>query len=314
MEKILDLRNRPKAFGAVRILFGLVCLINIYLQLNPAYSTHFISTFSADWVAGQPAWLSAYGHWMAEWVQWLGATHIATVAIIINAILAIALISGIGFPFLGWVGVIYNLWLWSTVGGLGGPYTEGATDPGTAIVYALCFLMVIYTHSWEGLSITRVRPQAISPIAMRTMCILFGLLWAFDSFWKWHPYFLTHVLLYLEQAEPGQPAWIVTYIGLFVSMINFVGPVVFGVFAALIESMIALTLLSNRALRWFIPIGIAYSIGIWTTAEGWGGPYGPGTTANKGDVLGTTNIYVIAFLFLAVWVYWTPHKNKKGND
>jgi len=56
-------------------------------------------------------------------------------------------------------------------------------------------------------------------------------------------------------------------------------------------------------------VGFAYSFGVWTTAEGWGAPYLPGSTANKGDVLGTTNIYMIAFLFLAAWVYLAPSKS-----
>ncbi|MBW9250315.1 MAG: hypothetical protein GJU72_14955, partial [Acidithiobacillus ferriphilus] len=55
--------RRKQAFGAVRILFGLIWLINTWLQLNPAYSTHFLGTFDADWVSGQPAWIASYGHW-----------------------------------------------------------------------------------------------------------------------------------------------------------------------------------------------------------------------------------------------------------
>ncbi|MHB1268796.1 MAG: hypothetical protein ACYCY2_14540, partial [Acidithiobacillus ferriphilus] len=111
--------RRKQAFGAVRILFGLIWLINTWLQLNPAYSTHFLGTFDADWVSGQPAWIASYGHWMAQQVQQLGAQHVAYATIALDAILAISLITGIGLPLLAWVGVIYNLWLWSTIGGFG---------------------------------------------------------------------------------------------------------------------------------------------------------------------------------------------------
>jgi hypothetical protein len=299
-----------RAFGTVRILFGIVWLVNTYLQMNPAYSAHFLDSMSADWAAGQPSWLAAYGHWTVHWVTAVGAERVAGITIALDAFLAASLISGLGLPFLAWVGVLYNLWLWSTVGGLGGPYTAGATDPGTAIVYALAFLLVIWTRSWEGLSLARARPQAISLGHMRAARLLFGLLWAFDAFWKWQPYFLTHAVSYLQQAEPGEPAWIVAYIAFFIALIQLVGPMVFGVFAALAESLIALALLFGRGLRWMIPLGLAYSIGLWTTAEGWGGPYLPGATANKGDVLGTTNIYAIVFLFFAAWVYLGPSRSR----
>ena len=301
----LELR-RKQAFGAVRILFGLIWLINTWLQLDPAYSMHFLGTFSADWVSGQPAWIAGYGHWMAQLVQQLGAQTVAYATIALDAILAVSLITGVGVPLLAWVGVIYNLWLWSTVGGFGGPYTQGATDPGTAIIYALCFLFVVWTRSWEGLSFSKAPHRPIYAPAIHTARILFGILWAFDAFLKWQPYFLTHAVTYLQQALPGEPAWIAAYISFFISVITWAGPVLFGYFAAIIESIIAFYLIIGRGLRWLIPVGIAYSIGVWTTAEGWGAPFLPGATANKGDVLGTTNIYVIAFLFLAVWVYFTP--------
>ncbi len=302
--------SSEQAFGAVRILFGLIWLINTWLQLDPAYSAHFLSTFNADWVAGQPAWIASYGHWMAQMVQQLGAQRVAGATIALDALLTVSLITGMGLPWLAGVGVVYNLWLWSTVGGFGGPYTQGATDPGTAVIYALCFLYVIWTRSWEGLSLSTAPHRPIYAPAMHAARILFGLLWAFDTFWKWQPYFLTHAVTYLQQALPGEPEWIAAYIRFFITAITLVGPELFGVFAAVTETIIALSLLTGRGLRWMVPIGIAYSLGVWTTAEGWGGPYLPGATANKGDVLGTTNIYVIAFLFLAVWIYLDP----KGKD
>lgn len=171
--------------------------------------------------------------------------------------------------------VVNRRWSWR-------PLHPGATDPGTAIIYALCFLMVIWTHSWEGISLARAKPKPISPADMHAARILFGLLWAFDAFWKWQPFFLTHAVTFLQQAEPGEPAWILVYIGFFITAINFVGPTIFDVFVAAMESSIALALLFGRGLRWFIPIGIAWSIGIWTTGEGWGGPYGPGITGQQG--------------------------------
>ncbi len=300
---------RP-SFGAVRILFGLIWLVNTVLQMDPAYAVHFLQSLSADTVAGQPQWLQAYGQWTIHWVTAVGPARVAGFTVALDALLAASLVTGVGLPFSAWVGFVYNLWLWSTVGGMGGPYTQGATDPGTAIIYAFCFLLIIWSRSWEGLGLSRAPAQPIRPEVMRIAFALFGLLWAFDAFWKWQPYFLVHAVTYLQQAEPGEPAWIVAWIGFVVAAIQWVGPMAFGILAAAIESVIALSLLLGCCLRWMVPLGFAYSLGVWTTAEGWGGPYLPGATANKGDVLGTTNIYAIAYLFLAVWVYLGPERRR----
>lgn len=69
--------QRETAYGAIRILFGLVCAINVFLQANPAYIEHFLGSFVAGWVSGQPHWLAAYGHMMAAGVGALGPAAVA---------------------------------------------------------------------------------------------------------------------------------------------------------------------------------------------------------------------------------------------
>lgn len=291
--------NGATALGWVRLLFGAICLTNLVLHLDPAYKAHFLASFAADWTSGQPAWLAAYGHAMANAVRALGVGTVIDLMLAIELVLALSLLTGAWLHRLAWVGIVYNLWLWSTVGGLGGPYTTGATDPGTAIVYALAFALVLLTHAWRPLSLFRhgpTRPPSASQL--RFAQITFGLLWAFDAYWKWVPDFLHHGVDNLTGSQAGQPAWIVTYIGWFITLIGLVGPVVFGVAVAVAESVIALALLFDAWLEWMLPLGVVYSLVLWTTAEGWGGPYTAGATGNKGDVLGTTTIYALVFLFL----------------
>lgn len=292
--------EQRRQIGTIRIVFALICLANTFLQANSTYIDHFGQMFRAGWVDGQPAWLTLYGHRMALWVERLGASRVAIATVIINGGLALSLLTGLGLRYLTWVGVAYNLWLWSTVGGLGGPYTQGATDPGTAIVYALIFVFVGVTRAWEGVSWSYGTVSGPSANGVRIGRLLFGALWAFDAYWKWQPFFLTHAITFLQQAQDGQPAWIVVYIGWFLPIIDRIGPLVFGVFAAVMETAIALSLLTGWCLRWMLWAGALYSLGLWTTAEGWGGPYGIGFTGNKGDVLGTINIYLFAFFFLII--------------
>ena len=293
--------GRQYAFAFLRIVFGLIWVINTWFQANGAYIHHvFLESFNAG-IHGQPEWLANYTKGVIHVIQVLGPSRVAVATVVIDALLALSLLTGFRLRFFAWVGIVYNLFMWSTVGGIGGPYTQGATDPGTAIVYALAFLFVIITRSWTRLSLQPERAP-VNPHAQLYFIgrLLFGFLWAFDAFLKWHPYFLRHADSYLVQSQQGQPAWIVSYIQFFIDLIHIVGPFIFGLSAAIIESLIALSLLFKKGLNFMLPIGFIYSFGLWTTAEGWGGPYGPGFTGNKGDIWGTAIIYCFIFLYLMV--------------
>ncbi|EQD46963.1 conserved hypothetical protein, membrane, partial [mine drainage metagenome] len=128
--------------------------------------------------------------------------------------------------------------------------------------------------------------------------VLFGLLWAFDAYWKWQPAFLHGAGSFLAQSMAGQPHWVAAYIGFVLHIIQQVGVERFAVFTALAESALALSLITGVLIDLAMPLGVLYSLAIWSTAEGMGGPYGAGFTGNKGDVLGTASIYAIVFLLL----------------
>ncbi|HQS31354.1 hypothetical protein [Polaromonas sp.] len=287
------------AIGLTRMVFGGVCLTNALFHFNPAYQSTFLASLAAAWAPGQPGWLVSWGHINAVGVSALGAELVVNAMAALELVLALSLLTGVWLHRLAWVGIAYNLWLWSTVGGLGGPYTSGATDPGTTIVYALAFALVLLTHAWRPLRLFHGGPtQEPDRWKLRLGEIAFALLWAFDAYWKWQPEFLLNGVNNLTAAQAGQPAWIVAYIGVFIRVIDLVGPVIFGVTVALAESAIALALLMGVALQWILPLGAVYSFVLWTTGEGWGGPYAAGITGNKGDVLGTGIIYVLLFLML----------------
>ena len=297
---LLDNRTRIEwALGLARLLFGAVCLVNLVLHLDPAYREHFVAMIAADWAPGQPAWLMAYGHAMAALVTNLGVGIVVRVMVALEALLAFSLLSGWQLHRLAWVGMFYNLWLWSTIGGLGGPYTSGATDPGTAIVYALAFALILLCHGWRPLSAFRHGPVAV-PAEWKFIVarVLFGLLWAFDAYWKWQPAFLHGAGSYLAGSMAGQPHWVAAYIGFVLHIIEQVGVERFAIFAALAESALALSLITGVLIDLAMPLGVLYSLALWSTAEGMGGPYGAGFTGNKGDVLGTASIYAIVFLLL----------------
>jgi hypothetical protein len=291
--------TRQHAFALLRIVFGFIWLLNTWFQAKSAYINHlFLQSFNAG-ITGQPVWLASYTQTILSAIQAVGASRVAVATVVIDGLLAFSLLTGAWLRFFVWVGIVYNLFMWSTAGGMGGPYTQGATDPGTAVVYALAFVFVLISQSSKRLS--PVPGKVIGDSSGHGYSLgrwLFGLLWAFDAFWKWQPYFLEHGGDNLVQAQQGQPPWIVNYIQLFIDMIQMTGPLAFGLFVAVIETLIVLSLLFKKGLHYMLPIGFIYSFVLWTTAEGWGGPYGPGFTGNRGDILGTAIIYCFIFLYL----------------
>ena len=72
-------------------------------------------------------------------------------------------------------------------------------------------------------------------------------------------YFLTHSLSYLRESQQGQPAWIVSYIQVYLNALALIGPLVFGLLVALFESLIALSLIMRRGLAVMLPLAAVFT-------------------------------------------------------
>ena len=92
----------------------------------------------------------------------------------------------------------------------------------------------------------------------------------------------------------GQPAAVQAWIHLWITTVN-VDPHLFAVVVAIAETAIALGLIFGLLTEIAIAGGIAMALVIWSTAEGFGGPYAPGSTD-----IGTAIIYAI--VFVALWL------------
>ncbi|HEU0196760.1 MAG TPA: hypothetical protein VFQ88_06040 [Nevskiaceae bacterium] len=160
--------------------------------------------------------------------------------------------------------------------------------------------------------------------------VMFGFVWAWDALYKLRPHFLLHFTSYLVGPDAmsgvpaagakmasmagmagmaAQPVWVVAWLHGWVAAINAISPMAFAVATALIEVAVALSLLSGRWLRVGLPLGFVFSLLIWVTAEGFGGPYGNGTTGMPGNMFGTAIIYAILFAGLMVLYRW-PHRRR----
>ncbi|HEY1651721.1 MAG TPA: hypothetical protein VGG09_07540 [Acidimicrobiales bacterium] len=134
------------------------------------------------------------------------------------------------------------------------------------------------------------------------MRIVFGLMWAVDAAFKWSPAFVDHLGGYLSTA--GQPAWVAHYISGWARVVGH-DPRLFAYGLAVAESLLALALITGCATKIACGAGTVLSLIIWSTAEGFGGPYGPGST----DV-GTSAAYVLVFILL----WWSDAGNAFSID
>jgi uncharacterized membrane protein YphA (DoxX/SURF4 family) len=107
--------------------------------------------------------------------------------------------------------------------------------------------------------------------------IAFGLIWAVDAYFKWQPAFLNHLTDYVTGALAGQPAAVRSWIHFWHHIIG-VDPHVFAYLVAAGETAVALALILGVFSNLAYVLGILLSLVIWSTAEGFGGPYTSGST------------------------------------
>ncbi len=120
----------------------------------------------------------------------------------------------------------------------------------------------------------------------------FGVVWAIDAYFKWLPAFHNNLDTYLSDGAEGQPAVVKAWITFWVNTVG-IQPHVFGIFLAVVETALALALIVGVFSNLAYLGGILLSLGIWSTAEGFGGPYKPGTVD-----IGAAIIYVLVFVAL----------------
>lgn len=144
--------------------------------------------------------------------------------------------------------------------------------------------------------------------------VIFGVIWAIDAFFKWQPDFFINFTSYLTGGAEGQSLLVQRWIHGWISLVG-VDPHFFALFVAIAETAIATGLI----LGIFTPLvcsgGIIFSLVIWSTAEGFGGPYTAGSTD-----IGSAVIYALVFAALLIgrcWTVWSLdalRKDNKRND
>jgi nitrite reductase (NO-forming) len=132
----------------------------------------------------------------------------------------------------------------------------------------------------------------VAAAALRTA---FGVLMAIDAYLKWKPGFAAHYVGYLQNAAALQPRWLEGWFHMWLRLVAmntgfFISATRF------IETAIAIGLLLGLARRATYFVGALFSLLIWATAGGFGGPYTAGAT-NLGPAL----IYALVFMAAALF-------------
>ena len=297
------------AYVSFRILLGAIWLLNAWFHMSAwllvphgQAARNLLHAFTQP-VAGSPVWLQHYLMAVIHGIDALEPSAVAIGMVIVDLLLALSLLSGIRVRFFCWLGIAYSLFCWTTLDSLGFPYVHGQTDPGVFVNYMLAFFFVLGAQSMmDSRAGTHIETGRVGPFAAGR--ILFGALWAVDAILKWQPSFLTHFMEQLTLAAQGQPAWNAAFMQFVITIIHFIGPFPLAIVVAVMETLIAASLLTGRWLKISVPIGLFYSLAVWATGEDWGGPYNAAGTGIRGDVIGNAIIYV--FIFLYLWVAIKP--------
>lgn len=128
--------------------------------------------------------------------------------------------------------------------------------------------------------------------------IAFGIVWAIDAWLKWRPGsdFFRNFTGHVEMASDGQPPLIQVWIHGWMQVIHYLNPYFCARLIGITEVALAVGLIFGMLSNLTYAVGILLSLMIWTTAEGFGGPY------NSSNVdIGAAIIYVLVFtgLFLS---------------
>jgi nitrite reductase (NO-forming) len=125
----------------------------------------------------------------------------------------------------------------------------------------------------------------------------FGLIWAIDAGFKWQSGFRQGFMGMVMEEGKGQAGWMHDW---FHFWINLQHPhaMAFAYATAVIETVIALSLIFGFARKSIYIIGALFSMTIWGTAEGFGGPY----NATSTDI-GAAVMYAVVFLALLALNY-----------
>jgi nitrite reductase (NO-forming) len=123
--------------------------------------------------------------------------------------------------------------------------------------------------------------------------IIFGFVYVVAAVLKWQPQFQHTFVEQVSAAKDGQPGPIQAWISFWTNLVS-INPLLFARIEATTETAIAIFLVFGIFSNLTYIVGLLLSLVIWSTAEGFGGPYMPGQSTD----IGTALPYAVLFAVL----------------
>lgn len=124
--------------------------------------------------------------------------------------------------------------------------------------------------------------------------IIFGVFWAIDGVLKFQPGYVDSFPSSIKDAASGQPSWLGGWFSFWASATSS-NPAFYVYSTGILEIAIAFCLIVGFLRKPAYIVSLFLSLVIWSVPEGFGGPYGPGSTD-----IGTGIVYAIVSLMLLV--------------
>jgi nitrite reductase (NO-forming) len=137
-------------------------------------------------------------------------------------------------------------------------------------------------------------PGTWPAMARTALRVAFGLIWVVNAALTWTNEFAVHYVGYLHNAAQGQSAWSAWWFSLWIAVVT-PHAMLFVWATRIIETALALALVFGFARKTTYIAGALFSLLVWSTAEGFGGPYAVGATN-----MGAGIVYVLVFIALIV--------------
>lgn len=146
--------------------------------------------------------------------------------------------------------------------------------------------------------------------------VSFGVVWIVAAWLKWQPAFISNFGSLISGAADGQPGPVQAWIKLWSAFVN-INPLLMARGFALVETLIAVCLILGIFSNLTYVVGIIYALGIWSVAEGFGGPYVPGKSTDAGTALPYAILFgvllcISAGRYFAVDQWLTPRLGRWG--
>jgi uncharacterized membrane protein YphA (DoxX/SURF4 family) len=132
----------------LRVTFGVIWAIDATLKWLPGFRDSYMSTIMGI-RDGQPGWLR---WWFDFWInlQHPAITFFWALVAASETLIAVALITGFARKTTYTPAAVFSVLIWATAEGFGGPYTSGASDIGTAVIYAVVFAGLLALSYYTG--------------------------------------------------------------------------------------------------------------------------------------------------------------------